>query len=453
MRKYYFSLRSNLLLLAFASLLFTFNQLNAQVGIGTTSPNAMLDIHMDQPVVNGVTGFLVPRVSTMYAGADTNGDGIVDDIEPGLMVFYTGSEAGMQNTFYVYHQVHGWQTVMEAGSDPCPTAAINNYSEVEVLTCENEFIILSASGVGSYTWKNGNNDVLGNEVVLVVTEPDTYTLEVTKNGCTDSVNIEITENITTPEAAINSSNTELSCSVTSITLTASGGGSYEWSTGADTAEITLDTPGTYTVTVTGANGCTDIESIEINETPNVELGSYDSVNKGIVVWVDPDDCDHYKLISMNDLDDGDPTDIKHDWSENNGIIGANSENDGMSNTVAWINRYNQNDDWGDDTDAGYIAYYYDPNNIGTHDGWYLPAPNEWLYLESSSEINLINQKLSQNGGDQIIDGRHYWTSREDGEDKAYAYHYKVDDDPPGHLHDNKNRGENYYVRAFKEIGG
>ena len=38
-----------------------------------------------------------------------------------------------------------------------------------------------------------------------------------------------------------------------------------WSTGASTAGITVSSPGTYTVTVTAANGCTDTASIEITQ--------------------------------------------------------------------------------------------------------------------------------------------------------------------------------------------
>ena len=61
---------------------------------------------------------------------------------------------------------------------------------------------------------------------------------------------------TIPTASISSDNgLALNCSVLSTTLTATGGVSYSWSTGATTAAITVSTAGTYTVTVTGANGC------------------------------------------------------------------------------------------------------------------------------------------------------------------------------------------------------
>ena len=49
----------------------------------------------------------------------------------------------------------------------------------------------------------------------------------------------------------------LSCTVPSTTLTANGTGTYLWSTGATTQSITVSTAGTFNVTVTGANGCTN----------------------------------------------------------------------------------------------------------------------------------------------------------------------------------------------------
>ncbi len=91
------------------------------------------------------------------------------------------------------------------------------------------------------------------------------------NGCTDTESIDITQDITPPTAGIinNTGTTVLTCAVTSITLTATGGGTYSWSDGTNIVgtDATLDVsiPGTYTVTVTAANGCTDSESIVITQ--------------------------------------------------------------------------------------------------------------------------------------------------------------------------------------------
>ena len=71
-----------------------------------------------------------------------------------------------------------------------------------------------------------------------------------------------------PTAGITSPvTTELTCGTTSIALTATGGGSYLWNdaSATTTASLNVSTPGTYTVTVTSANGCTDSESITITQ--------------------------------------------------------------------------------------------------------------------------------------------------------------------------------------------
>ncbi len=100
----------------------------------------------------------------------------------------------------------------------------------------------------------------------------TYTVTVTlANGCSDTnESITITQDIAVPTAGITPpSTTILTCSVTSINLTATGGGSYSWSDGVTivgtTATLNVTAPATYTVTVTSANGCSDTESITITQ--------------------------------------------------------------------------------------------------------------------------------------------------------------------------------------------
>ena len=142
-----------------------------------------------------------------------------------------------------------------------PTAGINNPTTT-VLTCTTPSISLTATGGGDYSWSTGATGA-----AIDVTTPGTYTVTVTlANGCTDTESIEITEAQANPTAGINNpATTVLTCAVPSISLTAIGGGDYSWSTGATGASISVAAPGTYTVTVTAANGCTDTESIEITE--------------------------------------------------------------------------------------------------------------------------------------------------------------------------------------------
>lgn len=67
----------------------------------------------------------------------------------------------------------------------------------------------------------------------------------------------------------NTSTTELNCLITEISLTGTGGDSYSWSNGtsvvSSSAGLTVNSPGTYTVTITTESGCTDSASITITE--------------------------------------------------------------------------------------------------------------------------------------------------------------------------------------------
>ncbi|MBK6966700.1 MAG: PKD domain-containing protein [Bacteroidales bacterium] len=93
-------------------------------------------------------------------------------------------------------------------------------------------INLTATGGGSYSWSDGTN-IVGTTATLNVTAPGTYTVTVTlANGCSDTEQITITQDIAVPTAGITPPTTTiLTCSVASINLTATGGGNYSWSDG------------------------------------------------------------------------------------------------------------------------------------------------------------------------------------------------------------------------------
>lgn len=67
-----------------------------------------------------------------------------------------------------------------------------------------------------------------------------------------------------PIASIMASGPTTLCSGDSVTLTASGGTSYAWSTGASDAALVVASPGTYSVLVTDANGCAATAEIVVN---------------------------------------------------------------------------------------------------------------------------------------------------------------------------------------------
>ncbi|NCC98575.1 MAG: T9SS type B sorting domain-containing protein, partial [Bacteroidia bacterium] len=122
----------------------------------------------------------------------------------------------------------------------------------------------------SYLWNDGsyNED-------LLVSAAGIYSVSVTDqvNGCSfTSGPVNITENTVLPTAAITSLETELTCLITSITLTAvtdAVNPEYEWSNGSNLASLSVDAAGNYTVTVTNLNNGCETTSLPITITSDI----------------------------------------------------------------------------------------------------------------------------------------------------------------------------------------
>lgn len=118
---------------------------------------------------------------------------------------------------------------------------------------------LTYTGAGSPR----NVSVIGNSFVLADLPAGVYSnFSITMNGCSGSAPTSVT--LSDPEAPLASLNSSgpLSCAISSVTLTASGGVSYAFSAGATQIggsignTATVSSIGTYSVIVTSANGCT-----------------------------------------------------------------------------------------------------------------------------------------------------------------------------------------------------
>jgi len=136
--------------------------------------------------------------------------------------------------------------------------------------CPGETSLLTASGAIVYQWSTG-----ATTTVINVTPPASTTYTVTGtdvNGCRGISSFLVTVNPTPTIVVVGNLNI---CPSVSTTLTASGGNTYAWSNGANTAAITV-TPlasTTYTVTTTDFNGCTASTSrtVVVNPTPNAQI--------------------------------------------------------------------------------------------------------------------------------------------------------------------------------------
>lgn len=156
-----------------------------------------------------------------------------------------------------------------------PPALIVNLNDNDI-TCngDNDGSITSSVSGGTppyaYNWNNGAT--IPNLSGLA---PGTYILTVTDaNGCTNTASATITQ----PDAInVNVSGQDLLCNGDNsgtATATASGGTppySYAWNTGAATSMISNLPAGTYTVTVTDANGCDNTASVTISQPSAVTV--------------------------------------------------------------------------------------------------------------------------------------------------------------------------------------
>jgi hypothetical protein len=135
--------------------------------------------------------------------------------------------------------------------------------------CQGTPVTLVASPGSSYLWSNGATTQGVN-----VTASGPITVTVTNaSGCTGtSAPINVTV-LPVPNAIINANGPLTFCEGSSVNLTATGGSTYNWSTGANTAAIAANASGNYVVTVTAANGCTDAEqvTVTVNAVPSANV--------------------------------------------------------------------------------------------------------------------------------------------------------------------------------------
>jgi hypothetical protein len=102
--------------------------------------------------------------------------------------------------------------------------------------------------------------------VPVSDKPGTYSVTVTdNNNCSGSASITVTE--ASNLSPVISGNTAF-CAGSSTTLdVGSGFSTYLWNTGATTQTITVNSAGTYSVTVTDAGGCSGDTQVVVTENP------------------------------------------------------------------------------------------------------------------------------------------------------------------------------------------
>lgn len=172
---------------------------------------------------------------------------------------------------------------------------------VPPLICEGDTIVITSqllSGGNNiqYSWtapvpfEQGDTSIT--IAPAVVDNNGTYTLVVTEGNCTSlpatvTVLVNQIDTLALVADTVFCAGSALSFSVPDIYQ------AYSWNTGATTPLIVMDTAGTYTVTVTAANGCKDTDTINVAEVActfdnvaNVFTPNGDGMNDSFIIKVE-----------------------------------------------------------------------------------------------------------------------------------------------------------------------
>lgn len=154
-----------------------------------------------------------------------------------------------------------------------------------VLTCANSQITLDASASvypagATFNWTTTGGNIVsgGNTLNPVINAPGTYTLTISQVyqpgnvNCTAVATVTVTGNSAPPNPSLTAPKLKI-CKGESITLTASGGATYNWGGGlpgnGNTQTVSPTVTTTYSVTAIGANGCASATpatlTIEVSE--------------------------------------------------------------------------------------------------------------------------------------------------------------------------------------------
>ncbi len=129
----------------------------------------------------------------------------------------------------------------------------------------------------TYTWSNS-----ATTQNLMNVAAGTYSVTVSAGGnCTATASYTVPNNSGAPSLATSANSANCGTATGSVDLTVSPSGTYgfSWSNGASTEDLAAVAPGSYTVIVTGANGCTSSTSVQVqNSTPNISLSGIATPN-------------------------------------------------------------------------------------------------------------------------------------------------------------------------------
>jgi Concanavalin A-like lectin/glucanases superfamily/Ig-like domain CHU_C associated/Lectin C-type domain/Secretion system C-terminal sorting domain len=196
----------------------------------------------------------------------------------------TGTGGNLQLNIPLAQLVAGNNTLTIQATQPgCGAVLLTDTATVNVLVpaipqvtasgsltfCTGDSVVLSAGSGSSYLWSTG-----ATTASITATQSGNYWVTVTDGAGCPAASAQVTVTVLAPPVAILSASGPLSfCQGGNVTLTASGGGSYLWNTGATSSSILVNTSGNFSVVVSNSV-CSDTSATVItviNILPQVTL--------------------------------------------------------------------------------------------------------------------------------------------------------------------------------------
>ena len=174
---------------------------------------------------------------------------------------------------------------------PNPSPNLGNDTSI----CQGNSLTIDATTLGAtYLWNTGETTAS-----ISVNATGNYSVVVSVGICsgTDNINVNVL-----PSPVLNLGNDTAICQGETLLLDAgNSGASYLWSTGASTQQISAQTTGNYSVTVTvGTCSVTDDINLTINALPIVNLGNDTSICFGSTLLLNAANAGSTFLWSTNE---------------------------------------------------------------------------------------------------------------------------------------------------------
>ncbi|GAB4035203.1 hypothetical protein [Spirosoma gilvum] len=208
---------------------------------------------------------------------------------PAFSQILTASESGIQ-TYSLIVSSNGQLATdtydLTVSELPSPSLSASHEG---VLTCSETSVTLTAGGGDDY--KFSGPGILSQDPengTAVVNLGGVYSVTVTNTeiGCFNTATTKVSSFTTGPEISLIASSTALTCTNPSVDLTVEGDGDALWSTGSTSSVISVTTAGTYSVTLTDADGCSSTATTSVSSTTVLTLSAGASLplaNVGVVV--------------------------------------------------------------------------------------------------------------------------------------------------------------------------